>query len=111
VLIVDDEPLIAFGIAAACEAAGHAVAGVAGSLEQALAMVADPGCDVAIVDLNLRGVSALPLLDALRDRGIPFIVLSGYSSRQAGPALAGVPFLSKPCHPRDLIARLAAIGH
>lgn len=110
VLVVDDEPLIALSVAAECEAAGFAIAGVAASVPEALRLIGETGCEIAIVDVNLRGASAEPVLAALRARGIPFIIVSGYTSRQLPSVCAGAPFLSKPYASRELIARLRALA-
>ena len=109
ILIVDDEPMIAFDLQELIIDAGFASAGVAGRLEAALAVIESGACDAAILDANLGGVSASPAAAALVARGLPFIVLSGYSAWQHQDAFPGAVFLQKPCGPARLIEVLRSI--
>ena len=89
--------------------AGFEIAGVAGKLEKALALIEGGACDAAIVDANLAGVSASPAASALTARGLPFIVLSGYSHEQLQGAFPGALLIQKPCRPAQLIQALNTI--
>ena len=109
VLILEDEPMIAFGIEDSLLDAGFAIAGVATKLEDALGLIESGDCDAAIVDANLAGVCADPAAMALKARGLPFIVLSGYSQEQLKSVFAGTRFLQKPCRPELLIETLTDI--
>ena len=106
VLIVEDEPIIALGLEDVLIDAGFQIAGVAGKLEKALSLVESGVCDVAIVDANLAGVSASPVAIALAARGLPFIVLSGYSPEQMQGVFPGALFIQKPCGPELLLEKL-----
>ena len=106
ILIVEDEPMLAYAVQESLLDAGFIVAGVAGTLESALAIIDSGVCDAAILDANLRGVSAAPAASALAARAIPFIVLSGYSLDQQEAAFADAPHLQKPCRPERLIQAL-----
>ena len=86
--------------------AGFQVVGVAGRLDNAIALIESTDFDVAVVDANLAGVSASPAAAALVTRGIPFVVLSGYSLAQQQDAFPGGHFLQKPCRPARLIDAL-----
>jgi CheY-like chemotaxis protein len=109
ILIVEDEPMLAYAIEEMVAEAGFLIAGVAGRLETALAMIETSVCDAAILDANLKGVSAGPAASALAARGIPFIILSGYSREQQQGAFAGALHLQKPCRPELLIQALRGI--
>jgi DNA-binding response OmpR family regulator len=109
VLIVEDEPLIALSMEDILVGAGFRIAGVAGKLEKALALVEDGLCDAAILDANLGGVSASPVAVALEARGLPFVILSGYSREQTQGFGSEAGFLKKPCQPSVLIEALEAI--
>ena len=89
--------------------AGFAIAGVAGTVEKALALLASDGCDAAIVDTNLHGFSAAPIAVALKARGVPFIVTSGYSSEQRRDEFRAVPWFQKPWREEQVIAELRRI--
>ena len=106
ILIIEDEPLIALSLEDVLVDAGFQIAGVAGKLDKALALIESGGCDAAIVDANLAGVSASPAAIALAARGLPFIMMSGYSKEQMLGEYPRAYFLSKPCRPELLIETL-----
>ena len=106
VLIVEDEPMIALSLEDVLLDADFEVAGIVGKLERALAVIESGACDAAIVDANLAGVSASPAAVALADRGLPFIVISGYSPGQMQGVFPGALFVQKPCRPELLIQTL-----
>jgi DNA-binding response OmpR family regulator len=109
ILIVEDEPMIALTLQDVLVDAGFEVTGVAGKLEKALALIESAGCDAAIVDANLAGVSASPAALALAARNLPFILLSGYSPEQLRDSFPATLFMKKPCHPAELIQALKTI--
>jgi DNA-binding response OmpR family regulator len=106
ILIVEDEAIIALALQDLLVEAGFEVACVTGRLQMALALIKGAGCDAAIVDANL-GTSPAAL--ALAARGVPFIVLSGYSSEQLQADFPAARFLRKPCRPDKLIHALKAM--
>ena len=106
ILIVEDEPMIALDLQDLLVDAGFDVVGVAGRLDKALALIESTVFDVAVVDANLAGESASPAAVALVARGLPFVVLSGYSLAQQQDAFTGGHFLQKPCRPAQLIDAL-----
>ena len=109
IIIIEDEPIIALDLEDALVDAGFEIAGVAGKLEKALALIESTTFDAVIVDANLGGVSSSPAALALAARGLPFIVLSGYSLKQQQVAFPGGHFLQKPCQPAQLIQVLTGI--
>jgi len=109
VLVIEDEPVLAFAIEDLLIEAGFDVVGVATRLETALAIVKRDVFDAAILDANLAGVSAGPVASALAARGLPFLVLSGYLPEQQDSAFSGALRLQKPCRPDRLILALRSI--
>jgi DNA-binding NtrC family response regulator len=109
ILIVEDEPMLALDVEQALVDAGFAIAGVAGTLDKALAHIARGDLDAAIVDANLDGISAAPVAAALTARGLPFIIASGYSPEQQPEAMRAAPFIEKPCRPEQIIEALQRI--
>ena len=79
---------------------------MAPSLEKALSLIESGACDVAIVDANLAGVSASPAAIALAARGLPFIVMSGYTPEQMQGVFPGALFIQKPCRSELIIESL-----
>jgi DNA-binding response OmpR family regulator len=106
VLVVEDEFMIALDIGQQLADAGYEVVGPATSVEKALRFIAEPGCDVAILDVNLGGETSEPVARELRASGKPFVVFSGYSMDNALPWFNGATVLSKPFRIADLLAAL-----
>jgi DNA-binding response OmpR family regulator len=109
VLIIEDEPVLAFALEEFLVNSGFKIAGVAGRLVTALTMIESVVFDIAILDANLAGVDASPAALALRARERPFIVVSGYLPGQQPPAFAGALCLQKPCPPERLLRALHSI--
>ncbi len=109
VLIIEDEPLLAYVLEEVVRDAGFAIAGTATRLPPALELIAAGTCDAAILDANLAGVSAGPAALALTTAGVPFIVLSGYAPDQQSRAFAAGTHLQKPCRPERLIEVLQGL--
>lgn len=110
VLIIDDEFMIATDTATVLEDAGCVIVGIAGSVAKALEILDDSGCDAVVLDANLNGASAEPVAAALRERDIPYLVVSGYRTDQRAEGLAGAPFLRKPYRVSELVAAVLALG-
>lgn len=104
ILVVEDEPLLAFDIAQHLTTAGYEVVGPASTVARALELIASQGCDIAVLDINLGHETAEPIAAVLTGRGAPFFTVTGYSRDQHPPAFQGVPSLTKPITPEDLLA-------
>lgn len=106
VLVVEDEALLALDYAQQLRDAGLEVVGLVASVANGLKIISEGGCDVAVLDVNLGNETSAPIASALRARGTPFIVVSGYSSVEHPDDLRGAPSLSKPIRQGDLVAAL-----
>lgn len=107
ILLIEDEPLIAMEIADALEETGFDVVGVCHTVSHALDRLGEPDCcDAAVLDANLRNISAEPVASALAARSIPFVVVSGYLQSQLPGALAAASLISKPLRTSDLTSQL-----
>ena len=63
--------------------------------------------DVALLDVNLRGEPVTPVAEALRARGVPFVLASAYDGHELGVVvLAKAPSVGKPTDERRLLAAL-----
>ncbi len=99
VLIVEDEPLIAWMLADSLEDAGHEVVGPAATMDEALALCeAAPPPELAVLDINLRdGSNGVDVARALLERwGVLSIFASGQmmEARQARDIALG--YIRKP---------------
>lgn len=80
--------------------------GPATNVAGALRLLTEKGCDAAVLDVHLGLETSAPVAQALNARGIPFIIVSGYSIDQLPPGFGDASTLSKPARPEELIARL-----
>lgn len=84
--------------------AGHAVLGPAPSVDRALAILEREAPDGALLDLNLAGVSSAPVAERLRERGVPFVVVSSYGrTHAASEGVRDEPLVTKPYDPANLL--------
>jgi two-component system, response regulator PdtaR len=110
VLVVEDEFLIALDLELLLRRHGWRVLGPAATVDQALRLLRDGETpDVALLDVNLGGEPVTPVAEALRARGVPFVLASAYDRlgllRDA--VLAAAPNVGKPTDERRLLAALA----
>lgn len=98
VLVVEDELLIAMMLEEMLEDFGCSVIGPCADLASALSSCEMGNFDVALVDMNLGGVAATPVLEALERAGIPYALSTG-ADASAGD---GAPRLQKPFNNSDL---------
>jgi CheY-like chemotaxis protein len=106
ILLVEDEFLLAIQLEELLRSLGGIVRGPFGKLDDALEAARRDDFDLAILDINLSGTMVYPLADTLRDRGVPFVFLSGYSGSNLPERFRAVTRLNKPCDPAMLIAAL-----
>jgi DNA-binding response OmpR family regulator len=105
---LEDEAVVAIEIAQVLVEAGFEVVGPARAASQALQLVNELGCDVAVLDVNLGSETSERVALRLMERGTPFITLSGYSKEQHPLLFNGARSLAKPLRPECLIAELKA---
>lgn len=101
-LVVEDEMLIAMTIEDVLTDLGCIVIGPASSVAKAMDLLDKQEIDGAILDLNLKGEQAIPVAQALHQRGTPFFFLTGYGSTGASQAMFDAPTLAKPFDPTSL---------
>lgn len=76
ILIVEDEPIVAYDLAEGLTDAGATVH-VACTLEAAIAVI-DEGWTIAVLDHGLGTTTADPLYAELSRRVVPFVVVTAY---------------------------------
>jgi CheY-like chemotaxis protein len=108
ILIVEDESLIALDLEQLCLDHGASDVVIERNLDRLQSEEVLSAFDVAIVDLMLSGVSALPFAERLRDHKRPFVFTSGFGDiGQLGATFPGVPIVGKPFSGSDLIEAVA----
>lgn len=105
VLIVEDWLPLARELRYRFESAGLQVVGPAPRLERAFGLLEQHTVDLAVLDVDLNGERVFPLAYALRERGVPFIFVSGFDEIEFPPDLRAELRFSKPVEfPRLLSA-------
>lgn len=106
VLVVEDEAILAIDIAEQLTKAGFEVVGPATSVAKALKTIQEQGCDIAVLDVNLRDETAEPVARELRSRRTPFVFLSAVAKQNLPFGFDGEVLLQKPARPEVLVAAL-----
>ena len=114
ILIIDDHPLVRDGIKRSLSAAGFNFVGEAGSLKEAIAMIALLNPDVITVDLNLPDGNGLEIISWARKNSdsIAIIVLSlddGLDLVAAASQAGAQGFISKSQSADHLISAINSI--
>jgi len=107
IMVVEDEALVAMLVEDALVDAGFDVVGPVATVQEALTLL-DQGAqpEAAVLDLNLAGETSTPIADALAERGVPFVVATGYGAAGLPSEHKDVPVLAKPYDPIELTATL-----
>jgi DNA-binding response OmpR family regulator len=106
ILIVEDEPFIAFDLMMAIEDAGAIAIGPAATVAEAIDFLHNDQPDAAIADVHLPDGTIAAFLDAL-PKGVSVVVHTGVGLppdvRARHP---DVPVFSKPTSPAQLLERI-----
>jgi len=105
VLIVEDVGMVAAALKSLLEEMGCVVVATASRLAEAVDLCRRERLDGVLLDLNLQGQYAYPVIDLLRERDIPFIIMSGYDAGQLRSDLVDAPQMQKPFE-REALAKL-----
>jgi len=107
VLVVEDEYLLAMDLTERLQELGVEVIGPAATVGGAIVLLEANQVDGAILDINIRGERVYPVADRLKQKNIPFVFTSGYSSELEPDAYASIPRCIKPTD-FETVARLLA---
>jgi CheY-like chemotaxis protein len=108
VLIIEDQPFVAFAATDMIEELGATVTEVAASVEEGLDACARGDFQIALLDIDLDGRSSAPIAVALAAAGKPFLLTTGFDGRKI-PGFETVPLLVKPYIQSQLGRALAAL--
>lgn len=106
VLVVEDELLISMMLEEMLEDFGCTVVGPCADLQSALQSCEAADFDVALIDMNLGGAKATPILEALDLVQIPYALATGADAVIVGEA----PRLQKPYNLNDLRRTLQVLA-
>ena len=111
ILVVEDSPVVAEACGEMLRDMGCEVVGPATNMAFALQMAEAEEIDAAVVDINIRGGKAFPVLRILHKRNIPFLLTSGYADWSMPEEWQEQPRLAKPYTPnllRESLLKLLA---
>ncbi len=107
ILIVEDEFFVADSLSILLEQLDAAVVGPVADVGAALELIArTERLDGAIVDVNLRGKVAFPVVEALAARGVAMVLITGYGSELIPPEFSAIPRCTKPFQFSELMRLL-----
>jgi PAS domain S-box-containing protein len=111
ILIVEDESIVVLDLRQMLEEFGLEVVGLAGSADEALAIVENTLPDLALIDINIQGsVDGIQTAQILRDPyGVPAVFLTSYgddATVERATRESPYGYLLKPFNRRELKATL-----
>jgi two-component sensor histidine kinase/CheY-like chemotaxis protein len=112
-LLVEDEPLIAMMMADMLMEFDFDVLGPFATVDKAMLAVDQTSVQVALLDVNLAGEMVYPVASRLRELGVPFIFMTGYSPESIERRFIETPILKKPVDQAQLyrtIKRVTEMG-
>ena len=77
-------------------------------MEQALRLARSADFELAILDINLGGLTVEPIADVIDRRGLPIVFASGYDQNSVPAAFAGRTLVQKPFEISKLAAAIPA---
>ncbi|HTI34779.1 MAG TPA: response regulator transcription factor, partial [Miltoncostaea sp.] len=108
VVVCDDHAVVRAGLAQLIATFAEVdVTGTAGTAEEALALVAGPGADVVLMDLEMPGTDGIAATRALRDAHpeAAVVILTSFNDRArilAATDAGAIGYLLKDASPDDL---------
>lgn len=110
VLLVEDNFLVGLGLRRQLERLGCDVVGPLASVDETLSRLAtEQPIDCAVLDVNLRGGTSVPLAERFHGAGTPFFFITGYQSPiHLSDRLASVDRIMKPVEQHTLRTALGA---
>ena len=109
VLVVEDEYLVPILIEEILESAGCVVMGPIPRVPEALDAIDHDDCDAAVLDVNLAGERINPVADALSERNVRFLFVTGYGANALPSEYAARPHVCKPFRMAELIGALSSV--
>jgi DNA-binding response OmpR family regulator len=106
VLVVEDEPLIAELVNEMLIDLGCVPVGPAATLDNAQALAATENLDAALLDVRLKGQDVFPLAQALLDRKIHIVFMSGLAGHSLPPQWQHCRSIGKPFSREEVAAAL-----
>jgi DNA-binding response OmpR family regulator len=112
ILVIEDDFLVAETLTYMLEDAGATILGPIGWRDEARAFISRDSTkfDTVVLDINLHGQPSYPIADALIERGIHFIFMTGYGADALEAGYRSYPRCEKPFEQKALFAALASVS-
>lgn len=108
ILVVEDEPLVAFDNEHLLGEAGYQVVATVDTVAEAVRWIAGAALDLVLTDISLHGDgNGLDVARAANKKGVPVLFVTGECPPEAQPLAIGC--LDKPYSSRTLNAALDAV--
>ena len=103
ILVVEDEPLVAFDVVESFKAAG-AFVHAAHNLRDGMRLAAHPDLSAAVLDFGLSDGEGSALCERLNERRVPFVLHTGYTHvhESCRPGIV----IQKPAAPEQLVSAI-----
>ena len=108
ILVVEDEPLVAFDNEHALEQAGYRIAATVDDHDHAVRVIDEGGVDLIVADVALQGdKNGIDVARHAAAQGLPVLFVTGRCPIDAQSLAIGC--LAKPYAPRDLVAAIQVV--
>ena len=107
-LVIEDEWLISTHLSEYLREVGYEVVGPASTIPEAVLLATSADFDVALVDLELKDVLAIDVINVLVQRQIPFVLVTGFSAMPEGVNHVA-PIVQKPFKGDELIDAIESV--
>lgn len=108
VLLVEEEYLLAQDLTQSLERHGAKVVGPVATVRKALSLIgAARGIDVAVLDIDVGGVSVFSVANALRKHGLPFMFATAFDPSLVPDDHKDILCWQKPFDPDELVKALS----
>jgi DNA-binding response OmpR family regulator len=109
ILLVEDEPLLAWELEAALIEAGATVIGPATTLAIGCALAQQEDLAAAVLDVQLGKEQSDPIAEALHEQGVPFVFHTGNVGAKELAEFWSAPVITKPSTPDVVVAHVAQL--
>ena len=109
ILVVEDSPVVGPFTADLLADLGCEVVGPAPNMAAARELIEESGFDAALMDVHIRGERVFPLCEMLEEKGVPFVLTSGYADWTMPDKWRDRPRLQKPYTIEDVRETLAGV--
>jgi DNA-binding NtrC family response regulator len=109
ILVVEDEPIIAWELTVLLASAGAIALGPVQTVKAALHLVEKEPIDCAVLNVELRGERSYPIAEVLTKKQVPFAFVTEYDDSVIPEPFRGRPIVEKPLDESRVIETIAKL--